>query len=307
MKKWLAFLLCITLLCTPLCSLAEGAPLTMQVVNCTEWVSLRKDPDPDSVRLLKVPLDAIVEDCTYVTDGFVHCSYNGFYGYILSDYLMVVEVTEPEPETEPTILDLLPSLPPYALFIEAGTNVLEAQGNGCTVAVQRAGRITHEKIMAIGYDERGSAYWQTSDVSGPLSELTLTDAFMAGTEQDPLLVMFVAGKGFHAYAADLTGTERWHFTDGEALNLSGSLSHAVSADGTIYAVGYYNNAPLCLNPDGSLKWKAQNDRPDIYHPWKIQLTDTGVEVWYNESDQYEGMYNVAIYDFNGMLQQIIQK
>lgn len=307
MKRNLALLLCVVLLAGTLSALAEDAPVTMQVINCTEWVSLRKDPDPDSVRLLKVPLGSIVEDCSEAENGFIRCSYNGFYGYILSDYLMVVEVTELEPEMEPTILDLLPNLPPYTLFIDAGTNVLQYSGNGCTVVVQRAGRATHEKIVAIGYDSSGNAYWQTSDVSGPLSELTQTDAFIAGTEQDPLLVMFVAGKGFHAYSADLSGVERWHFTDGEALNLSGSFTHAVDTDGSIYAVGYYNNAPLCLGPDGSLKWKAQNDRPDLYHPWKILLTESGVEVYYNESDQYEGMYNVAIYSFDGILQQIIQK
>lgn len=144
-------------------------------------------------------------------------------------------------------------------------------------------------------------------MSNALTELTLTDAFIAGTDTDPLLIMFVAEKGFHAYGVDFSGSERWHFTDGEALNLSGSISHAVGPDGSIYVVGYYNTAPICIGPDGVLKWKAHNDRPDIYHPWKIQLTDTGIEVFYNPSEEHEGMHNVAIYDYNGVMQQVIQK
>lgn len=321
MKQLISLILCL-LLAFPACALAQDD--MMQVVNCSEWVSLRKDPDSDSVRLLKVPLGAVVEDCTQDADGFIRCSYNGFYGFILSEYLApytpAPEETQDDPSAEggdytitsspimsQNILDVLPDFPSQEILSEAGTNVLTYEFDSYTVMVQRAGKSTHETLRAVCYDENGTALWQVSNASDALTELTQTYAFIAGTAQDPLLVIFVAGKGFHAYDIGPWSELRWQCVADEALAVSGGLSCQVDAGGNIYACGFSNSAPICIGPDGSLLWAAQNLRADVYNPWKLELSETGLNVYYNELTDYPGICNVASYDMGGNQVQVFQQ
>lgn len=60
---------------------------TMQVVNCEDWVSLRKYPDSSADRLIKVPLGATVTDCRWESADYIYAEYNGWGGYIMSKYL----------------------------------------------------------------------------------------------------------------------------------------------------------------------------------------------------------------------------
>ena len=73
----------------------------MQVVNCSEYVSLRKAADKSSARIEKVPLGALV--LAYPEEeqnGFILCVYHSEYGYILADYLAPVdEILEETEET----------------------------------------------------------------------------------------------------------------------------------------------------------------------------------------------------------------
>ena len=57
------------------------------IVNCHDWVSLRFRPNTKSRQLIKVPLGADVQDAYYVENGFVHCFYRGYEGYILEQYV----------------------------------------------------------------------------------------------------------------------------------------------------------------------------------------------------------------------------
>lgn len=59
----------------------------MYVVNCNEWVSLRAAPHTSSACLVRVPLGSMVNNVSFMQDGFACCSYNGIRGYILSRYL----------------------------------------------------------------------------------------------------------------------------------------------------------------------------------------------------------------------------
>ena len=76
----------------------------MQVVNCDEYVSLRKAADKSSARIEKVPLGALV--LAYPEEeqnGFILCIYHSEYGYILADYLAPVDdIMEEAEETEET-------------------------------------------------------------------------------------------------------------------------------------------------------------------------------------------------------------
>ena len=73
----------------------------MRIVNCDDYVSLRKAADKSSARIEKVPLGALV--LAYPEEeqnGFILCVYHSEYGYILTDYLAPVdEILEEAEET----------------------------------------------------------------------------------------------------------------------------------------------------------------------------------------------------------------
>lgn len=65
----------------------------LRVVNCRDYVSLREKPSRSSARLAEVPLGALVlaDPADSALNGFILCSYQDRYGYILSEYLQPVE------------------------------------------------------------------------------------------------------------------------------------------------------------------------------------------------------------------------
>ena len=65
----------------------------MRVANCKDFVSLRAQPSTSSKRLAKVPLGALVLAVPGAeeTDGFIWCTYQDEYGYILAEYLEPAE------------------------------------------------------------------------------------------------------------------------------------------------------------------------------------------------------------------------
>ena len=68
-------------------SSASGSYLgSLQVVNCSNWVTLRQSASTGAASVTKVPLGAWVEGY-YYNSQFTECYYNGMHGYILSTYL----------------------------------------------------------------------------------------------------------------------------------------------------------------------------------------------------------------------------
>lgn len=122
---------------------AEDEILPNQMVyNCSEYVSLRKMPDTQSERLIKVPLGAAVTGCTRYNEEFIHCSYKGKSGYILAKYLKKADyskvVTGPTPTPRPTgTPKVYPALPYYMEIINCQQSVsLRATAStGATVLV----------------------------------------------------------------------------------------------------------------------------------------------------------------------------
>ena len=64
-----------------------------KVVRCKEFVSLREKPSTSSARRAKVPLGAVVLAYPQYGEenGFLFCRYQGVFGYILSEYLDVLD------------------------------------------------------------------------------------------------------------------------------------------------------------------------------------------------------------------------
>lgn len=78
----------------------------MQVVNCKQWVSLRRTPSTEAKRLATVPLGSIVTNCHSASNGFVQCDYMGQTGFILEKYLRRLDIpvptAAPQTQTQPT-------------------------------------------------------------------------------------------------------------------------------------------------------------------------------------------------------------
>lgn len=65
----------------------ETVKYTMYVVNCNEWISLRKSPSTSATRLKEIPLGAACSFIEEASNGFYKVIYNGTTGYALAQYL----------------------------------------------------------------------------------------------------------------------------------------------------------------------------------------------------------------------------
>lgn len=263
MKRAFALLLALLLLLPA--ALADD----MVVVNCNEWVSLRKEPSASSERLKKVPLYDTVTDCQWVNDDFMRCTYGGVTGYIQTKYLEPLEPDEAE-----TVLDV--QLPQYGMDVLA---MRQYDGS--------------EKLTVVGYDASGAEKWRYLTDGGEPTELSMTDAFVGGTSDDPRVLVFNAQEGL--YSLDLyTGEVVWLLKDGD-VNLGASISHAVDDDGSLYICGYYGPDPVCIDRDGRVRWQSSSGSDDIFWPYEITLEDKGVVTRYAmmDRDEHEGR---VIYD-----------
>ena len=248
MKRTLALLLALLLLG------ASALADEMMVVNCDEWVSLRETPSTSATRLRKVPLGSIVEDCEWMDNGFVRCTYQGATGYILEKYLEPMEPDEAE-----TVLDApLPS---------AGVDVLAfRQYDG------------GERLTVTGFGEDDVELWSIQTGTGDVTELTATAAFIGGTADQPRVMVYNCFEGLSCLDP-ATGEAIWKLDTAQA-RLGAGITHAVDADGTLFICGYYGPDPVCIDVDGHVLWQSDSGSDDIYWPYEITLTDRGVETRY---------------------------
>lgn len=250
-------------LCLLPCALADYVG-NMMVVNCQEFVSLRESPDRSSERLAKVPLNAVVGSAE--TDpsfgDFTFCDYEGQGGYILSEYLVP---TDQVPET--TVLD---------------------------VTVQG-----HHLVAKRSYPEEGERLRITCDeglwtyevtVQDP-TELTMTAAFIGGTAEDPMVMVYSTTKSLQALNLQ-DGTVRWTF---DACDLGAGTTAAVDADGRIYIGGYYGPDPVCIDVDGNLVW--QSDSEGCYWLYDIQVESDRIVCTYDMMP--DGESGTVSFDMSG--------
>ena len=59
----------------------------LQVVNCSEYVSLRMEPDKSANAYCKIPVGSYVEFESVISDQFYLVTYNGYTGFALREYL----------------------------------------------------------------------------------------------------------------------------------------------------------------------------------------------------------------------------
>ena len=270
MKRLLACLAALALLASGLYVLAEYGEyyLTMMVVDCDEWVSLRSGPSTSAERLAKVPLGEVVFECSRIDDSFFYCTYMGQRGYILAKYLEPTEYGEPE-EPDGT-----------------GTSrvVLDYTENGLRVLAERAGLNGGEYLLVTCEDASGNQRWFYETMTDYVTELTLTDAFIGGAAQDPFVMVYNADQGLTAL--DLfSGEERWTLTPDQA-DLGASITHAVDVEGTMYIGGYYGPDPVAIDVRGNVLWRA--DSGGCCWLYEINLGDEELACHYDMMSDTDG-------------------
>ena len=263
------------------------APLSyyMQVVKCNEYVSLRKTASTSAATLKKVPLGAVVENCVQVSTNFVRCTFEGETGYILKNYLAEYE----PPKSAFEDLDM----PAYDLFMSRGELALNEKVNGYTVVVRRNAHDNTEEIMAVCYDANMKPCWSTWDNSTELTELTMTNAFIAGDK----LIIFVSGKGFKAYSIGEWTTVVWELGETPEQHFGAGQCKFVMDDGSFFVIGYYSSTLYRISADGKVMWKGGSDNLDIYWPYYMEAGFEGLYVYYDSAATYGTAYRL-MYDYN---------
>ena len=237
MKKMVALLLA-ALFMFACCAFAAGEFVgDMQVINCREWVSLRKEPSTEAERLTKIPLGGIVEECYRYNEEWVYGLYFGMYGYVSTDYLA-----------------------PTGNYNDIKDSIY-AEHNGVHVFGNYVFDSDGEMYVLSAYNEDGANIWNREVRCSYTTELQLVDAFFGGTEDKPLVIAFSADTGLTALDF-YTGAAIWNIPD-STLSLGGSISHAVDSNGTIYIGGFYGPDPLAISADGEVLW--QTDFKGVYY------------------------------------------
>ncbi len=266
MKRWMACLVALALLVAAGTALAEAGEyyLTMVVVNCEEWVSLRSAPDTSASRLAKVPLGGTVFECSGI-DDFYYCTYEGQRGYILAKYLEPAEYGEPEEPGE-------------------SNAALDVWENGLHVLAERAWVGDGEYMLVTCEDADGSQRWFYETMTDDMTELTLTDAFIGGTAQDPFVMVYNAEKGLTAL--DIwSGEARWTLTS-DQVRLGASITWAVAGDGTAYIGGYYGPDPVAIDVRGNVLWKS--DSGGCFWLSQVNLGDEEIACHYDMMSDVDG-------------------
>ena len=112
-------------------------------------------------------------------------------------------------------------------------------------------------------------------------------------QDQPVALLYVLDGGL--FAVDLaTGESLWTF---DAVDLGGSLTHAVGEDGTVYVGGYYGPDPVAISASGELLWEADSGR-DTFWLYDMEITDEGVVCTYDAIDGAPGPAEIC-YGFDG--------
>ncbi len=260
----------------------------MRVVNCREYVSLRERPDKKGKVLAEVPLDAIVYYCTnnlktyarakYRKQAplFIKCEYEGQEGYIMKKYLVRA------PEYEPAQTKQNNDLMTREQIIGDGEVVLDwKEFNVSVLAAYET--VTEEKTsweyIRVGCFIDDEPIWGYTEAVEQTGQFRNLKAFMAGTEDEPLVYVYDAQYGL--ISLDLMdGSELWTILKSDC-SLGDAAVYAVDPDsGMLFVAGTDGPDPIAITADGSIRWRSEIDDPEVYGPLEIVLNAYEINIIY---------------------------
>ena len=160
-----------------------------------------------------------------------------------------------------------------------------------------------EYLMAVGLDASGAELWKKETTTDHITELMQTDMFIGGTADAPLLLMYNASRGLTAINP-ATGEVAWEIAK-RTLNLGGSISHAVDANGVAYLGGYYGPDPVAIDAGGNVLWQASSGSAEATWMYRMDLTDEGIACAYGKMAGED--YGTIVYDFSGNIVSVVNE
>ncbi len=303
MKKALAItaVLIMLLLGALPCALADRVPQernyryigAMRVVNCKEWVTLRVQPYKWTKALAKVPKGAIVYNCRTIKEkkSFVYAEYEGLQGYILLQYL------EPAPEYEPPVTSAVTQKMSMDEVTENADIILDWHDFNISVVAAREyvrnGKVIQE-ILRLGCFIDGEPLWGHIETLDSNDEKGLLKAFIGGTEDDPMVILYDGGYGLTMFDL-LSGAERWTIMR-SSCDLGDAAVVGIDDEGTMYIAGSDGPDPVAVTQEGRILWKADTEDPEVKHPYEISLNKNDIEVKYGSEGETD---YIATFDYMG--------
>ena len=297
MKKSLSFILLFLILCLCCCTgTAERKTVekdryylgAMRVVKCRDYVSLREAPYKTATVLAKVPLDSIVLYCNnnvakYAPSNykkqaklFIRCEYDGMEGYILKQYL------KPAPEAEPAETRAFNSIMSREEIIGNGSIALDWKE--FNVAELAAYEVMQEgddnwEYLRVGCFIDDQPIWGYTEGVKQTGQFQNLRAFMGGTEDEPQVDVYDAQYGL--IMLDLMdGIDMWTIME-NVCSFGDAAIHTVDTEsGDMFIAGTDGPAPIAVNCEGYVMWKAEIDDPDVYGPYEIILNPYDIQVNY---------------------------
>ena len=236
----------------------------MRVVKCNEYVSLREQPYKTTKALARVPLGAIVYNCSTIPQkkSFVYAEYEGISGYILVKYL------EKAPEFEPAVTSAITKKMTMEELIGDAEIVLDWKDYN--ISVVAAHEFITEKgirteVLRIGCFIDGEPLWGHVETLQTYNDLTMLRAFIGGTEEDPMVMLYDGGYGLTMMDL-LSGSEKWTLNTG-TLNLGDAAAVAVNDEnGIMYIAGTDGPDPVAITQEGRILWQSRPNDPELTEP-----------------------------------------
>ena len=305
MKRLMLVLIIVVMATSPLlCAFADRIPEekgpryigAMQVIRCKEYVTLRAEPYKKARALAKVPLGAIVYNCSTIREkkSFLYAEYEGVSGYILASYL------EKAPQYEPAVTSAVSGKLTEEEIRSGGEIVLDWQDFNISVLASHEFRTEEKKkkeILRIGCFIDGEPLWGHTETLEVFNSRTMLRVFIGGTEDDPMVMLYDGGYGLSLLDL-LSGRERWLLTTA-SCNLGDGAVTAVGESGNIFVSGTDGPDLAAVSPDGRLLWTVSEDYPGFYDPVEILLNKSSIQVRFRSG--MENAYILATFDYSGDL------
>ena len=272
----------------------------MRVVKCNEYVSLREQPYKTTKALARVPLGAIVYNCSTIPQkkSFVYAEYEGISGYILVKYL------EKAPEFEPAVTSAITKKMTMEELIGDAEIVLDWKDYN--ISVVAAHEFITEKgirteVLRVGCFIDGEPLWGHVETLQTYNDLTMLRAFIGGTEEDPMVMLYDGGYGLTMMDL-LSGSEKWTINTG-TLNLGDAAAVAVNDEnGIMYIAGTDGPDPVAITQEGRILWQSRPNDPELTEPCEIILKNDRILVRY-KCGRADG-YQTAMFDLTGEIIRI---
>ena len=272
----------------------------MRVVKCNEYVSLREQPYKTTKALARVPLGAIVYNCSTIPQkkSFVYAEYEGISGYILVKYL------EKAPEFEPAVTSAITKKMTMEELIGDAEIVLDWKDYN--ISVVAAHEFITEKgirteVLRVGCFIDGEPLWGHVETLQTYNDLTMLRAFIGGTEEDPMVMLYDGGYGLTMMDL-LSGSEKWTLNTG-TLNLGDAAAVAVNDEnGIMYIAGTDGPDPVAITQEGRILWQSRPNDPELTEPCEIILKNDRILVRY-KCGRADG-YQTAMFDLTGEIIRI---